>query len=231
MKKTKIVIIGIIVGLIFAFIKNFLNISDEQFFVFYIKLGIAFISIAILINIVYFMYYHRKIVKSIEIFDTGDFDIAINNIQKMKASAKGNHLNNILRIIEVVFYNDSGNSKMAVQILEGMDIKKINKKLLPVYKLNLCSSYFANSQWDKALQIYNEYEKQFKIFENNKSFEKDYSTIFLTHTYAEIVRGNPKLATEYLEKAKKFDVNNKYRVKIDLLQSAITDLETKTTTK
>ena len=81
----KIIIIGICLGIVLIIIKNLFQIDESVFMKGYITAAILVIIAAVIINILYFMYYRKKINNAVELFNTGktkEFISELNEILK-----------------------------------------------------------------------------------------------------------------------------------------------------
>lgn len=221
MKSLKIIGIGLIVGILLLIAKITFHINDDIFMKFYVSASIALIVLVIIINVLYYKYYQKKIHRYITLAQSTDFDEGITALNKIQTKVKTKTLKNIVSLVRAALYDNNGEHQKSLEILENLDEKKLNKGLFIIYKLNLCSCYFSNNDNEKAIAIYDKYEEVFKQLENNNNFSEDSSSIFLTHAYAQLYKNNVSSAEEYIKKAKKSDKQKKYKPAIRRLENAI----------
>ncbi len=160
-RKLKVIGFGLILGILLIVLQKSLDIPKDDFKIVYIIVGVIIIVGIIVINVSYFMYYRKLLIKIAKIADKGDYNMAISQIETLQKKAKGGHLNNVIEIVRAGFYNDKGSSQQAIEILENMNVAKINKKLLNVYYMTLCTCYFSNNNSEKAVKIYDEHKEVF----------------------------------------------------------------------
>ena len=96
----KIIIIGICLGIVLIIIRNLFQIDESVFMKGYITAAILVIIAAVIINILYFMYYRKKINSAVELFNSGKTQEFISELNEMLKKAKGKGVKNLINLNE-----------------------------------------------------------------------------------------------------------------------------------
>lgn len=167
----RIIVLGICIGLVMVVIKESLKIGTGDFMRIYWLAAIGIIFGAVLINILYNLHYQQKVQEAIKLLEDGETHEYISALQKMLKTAKGQNLRNVLSLDLAAGYVEAKEFDMAIPMLEELLSKRlVGSGVKAVHRINLCMSYFDTEQYDKAVALYDESQKIFEQYRNDKLF-------------------------------------------------------------
>ena len=221
-KVTKIILIGICVGLILLLLKISFKIDDEAFMHTYWIAGIAIILATALISLCYNLIYFDKVKKISKLLSEEKTQEYISSMENLLKTAKGKTLRNILELNLTAGYIDTKQFDIAIPILEKLSRERLNGSYLNVvHKINLCLSYFKTTQYEKAITIYNENQRLLQQYRHHKIYGGNIATL---DAIAAIINKQYSQAEELLNTAKKMYDNARlqksYQEILDILNRA-----------
>lgn len=167
----RIIVLGICIGLVMVVIKESLKIGTDDFMRIYWLAAIGFILGAVLINVSYNLHYQQKVQEAIKLLEDGQTHEYISALQKMLKTAKGQNLRNVLSLDLAAGYVEAKEFDVAIPMLEELLSKRlVGSGVKAVHRINLCMSYFDTEQYDKAVALYDESQKIFEQYRNDKLF-------------------------------------------------------------
>jgi len=167
----KIVVIGICLGLILVFIQRAFHINKDAFIHGYWIIAPAIVIGAVLVNIIYNIFYQRKMRRIATLLDVGKPKEYIAEVEKLLQTAKGQNLRNILKLNLAAGYVDIKQFDIAINILEELSSKRLaGSAVKMIYRLNFCMSYFYAAQYEKAMELYNGSQSIFELYRNDKTY-------------------------------------------------------------
>ena len=220
----KIIIIGICFGLILLLLKVIFGIDDTTFMRGYWIVAPAIVIGALIINVCYNLFYFNKVKKILKLLNEEKPQEYIDRIEDLLKNAKGKNLRNILELNLAAGYIETKQFDIAIPLLEKLSHKRLKGSAVNVvHKINLCLSYFETAQYDKAITIYNENQRLFQQYKQNKIYG---GNIAMLEVIASIINEQYDQAEELLNYAKKiyddprlqksfqefFDILNKAKV-------------------
>ena len=167
----KIIIIGICLGIVLIIIRNLFQIDESVFMKGYITAAILVIIAAVIINILYFMYYRKKINNAVELFNTGKTQEFISELNEMLKKAKLKGVKNLINLNLSDGYIETKDYLYAIEILEALSEKELKpERIKLVYYINLCDAYFYTSEFDKQLDLYNSQKLLFDKYKTDNIY-------------------------------------------------------------
>ena len=172
MKRVKTVIIaGVCLGVVLLAIQIGLGIDSDAFMKNYWMMAPFLVICAVVVYVGYQVYYQKKIHKLAGLLEKGKAKEYIDGLMKLRESAKGKNLRNVIDLNLAAGYVESKQYGAAVMILESLPEETIrNENLRVVYCINLCTSYFESGRKEKAEKIYEENRRIFEKFRSGKIY-------------------------------------------------------------
>lgn len=196
-----IIIIGVCSGLIMVFFKNILQIDMNGFIRMHWPVAIGIIFVVALISGAYNIFYQRKLKKAIKLFEQGETQKYITELQTMLKTAKGRNLRTVLSLDLAAGYVEAKEFQSAIPILEELSQKRLaNSSVTAASGINLFLSYFGTEQYEKALALYEENQKLFDQYRGSKAFGE---SIAILDIFVAIQLQQFEQAKTLLESAKK----------------------------
>lgn len=201
---SKIIIIGICLGLVSLFIRIIFHIDLKTFMHYYWIVAIAIICSSELAYVCYNLFYVYKIKRLGKLLNEGKTYEFIEGIKELLKRAVGQTLRTMLKLNLTAGYIEAEQFDEAINVLENLPMNTVKSpELNVVSKINLCISYFEMKQYDKSIAIYNENQMLFQKFRNDKKYG---SYIEILDTIAAAINGQYENAYELIDIAnKKYD--------------------------
>ena len=171
-KRVKTVIIaGICLGVALLAVKIRLGIDSEAFMKNYWMAAPFLVIGAVAVYVGYQVYYQKKMHKLAGLLEKGKAKEYIDGLMKLRESAKGKNLQNVIDLNLAAGYVESKQYGAAVMILESLPEAVIrNENLRVVYCINLCMSYFEIGKKEKARKVYEENRGLFEKLRSGKMY-------------------------------------------------------------
>ncbi|MBQ8590829.1 MAG: tetratricopeptide repeat protein [Firmicutes bacterium] len=195
----RIIVIGVIAGVVLAIGRDALGIDIDVFMKWYF-IGAIVLMICVLLGVViYTMNYKNKMIKAMALLNEGKATEYVEVVSAMEQKALGKSLKNILRLNLTAGYCDLKEYDKAVEILEKLKSEKLKGDVDLVCRLNTCLCYFYTGRTEEAMQLYNESKVLF-VTAKNKGVHVP--NIAILDMWAMIENGRKKEARQYLEFAR-----------------------------
>lgn len=168
-RKLKVILSIVVLAIILGIIQVVFNIDDATFWRGYRNFGIVAILGSALVNLIYFLYYDKKMKDINYLLNKDGAEEYIAKTQAMLEKAKGSALRNTLNLnlSAGLFYAERYDE--AKEVLEELSKVKLDGKAVKlVHGVNLCLTYFKLKEYDKARDLYNSKKKLFNKYEENK---------------------------------------------------------------
>lgn len=157
----RILAIGIPLGIVCGVLKSFFQISNEEFWKYYIDIGIAVIIFSVLINIAYQVRFSKKLNALINDFlKDGDADHFISENQKLLAKTKMKFHRALIFINLSAGYSDKEDFITAKQMLLQVSEKHLRGINKIVYYISLSYIHFRLFEIQEALDLMRLWDKQ-----------------------------------------------------------------------
>lgn len=167
----KIIIIGICLGIVLIIIRNLFRIDEKVFMQGYITAAIFVIIAAVIINLLYIMYYRKKINSAVELFNAGKTQEFISKLNEMLKKAKGKGIKNLIKLNLSAGYIETKDYSQAIKILEELPEKELKpERIKLVYYINLCNAYFYTSEFNKLSALYNSQKSLFDKYKTDNIY-------------------------------------------------------------
>ena len=172
MKSIKwIVIVGICLGIALLVVQIVTGIDSDVFMRYYWMVAPFLVIGAVVAYAGYQVYYQRKMQKLAGLLEQGKVKEYLDGLMKLRESAKGKNLRNVIDLNLAAGYVESKQYGAAVMILESLPEEIIrNENLRVVYCINLCTSYFESGKKEKAETVYEENRGLFEKFRGGKMY-------------------------------------------------------------
>ena len=194
-----VIAVGIVLGIVMFILKTALNIDDAAFWRYYLTGGIAAITIAALVNILYTGRYQKKMQAAAALRAKGDAAGYLAEIEKLLQTAKGRQLKNQLTLNLSAGYCDLEQYERAIKILEPLGQEKLRGPIRLVQRLNLCICYFYSGQNDKGLSLYQSSQKLFAPYRKTSVYGGNLAVLEML---ADIEEEEYQKAAELLKQAR-----------------------------
>lgn len=167
----KIVALGIALAVVLIIIRETFQIEEDVFIRGYWIIAVIVVIGGMLINVLYNIYYQRKMSKLVTLLEAGKPEEYTVGVEALLQTAKGQDLRNILQLNLAAGYIDRKQYNRAVQILEELPASRLKGSAAKlVYRLNLCMGYFYAAEYEKAMCVYQESQEIFKAHRNDKNY-------------------------------------------------------------
>lgn len=158
----KVVALGVCIGLAAVALQMALHIDRDVFLHWYWIVAAAAVVGAVLVNVLYNIFYQQKMKKLIPLLEARKPQEYIAGVEKLLKTAKGQNLRKILTMNLSAGYIDLKQFDEAIKLLEGISEKGLaGSAVKTVYRLNLCTCYFQSGRGEEALELYNDSRKIF----------------------------------------------------------------------
>lgn len=166
-RAVKIIAIGICLGLLLLAFQRGLQIDEGTFMRGYWIAALIVVLGAILFNLLYGLSYQKKIQKAAELLYAGKPQEYIDEIERLRRTAKGKALQNVLILNLAAGYIEMKQFETAIPMLEELSGKRLNGAgVKAAHWINLCMSYFETEQYEKAMALYEENRTLFDKYRN-----------------------------------------------------------------
>lgn len=199
-RSIKIIIGGVGVGLLLGIVRSVFGINEALFMQYYWITGGAIIVGVVLVSILYFNSYRKKMQKAVALLEEGKTTEYIDTMEILLQKARGRHLKNVIRINLSAGYCDLKQFDKAIQILEGLSEEKLTGELKMIQRLNLCLCYFRTCQASRAVELYEASQKDFRSFRKLSFYGGNFAVLDMLIA---IEKGQLEYAEKILETAKK----------------------------
>ena len=165
------VIAGICLGIVMLAVQIGLGIDSKVFMRNSWMAAPLLVMAAVVIYVGYQVSYQRKMQKLSVLLEQGKAKEYIDSMTRLRESAKGKNLRNVIDLNLAAGYVESKQYGAAVMTLESLsksELKHENLKL--VYGLNLCMSYFESGKREHARKIYEENRELFEKYRGGKMY-------------------------------------------------------------
>lgn len=167
----RIAVFGICLGLVLLIVQKGFQIDEEVFMHTYWIIAPAIVIGAVLVNVLYNISYQRKMRRIVTLLDTGHPKEYIAEVDKLLHTARGQSLRNILKINLAAGYIEIKQYEKSISLLENLAGWQLpGSAVKMVCRLDLCMSYFYVGQYEKAMSLYNENQKLFGQYRNDKTY-------------------------------------------------------------
>lgn len=167
----KIAATGVSLGFALIFIQRFFQIDEDTFSHWYWATAPAIVIGAVLVNLLYNVFYQSKVQKAARLLDEGKPQEYTSKIVELLKTAKGENLRNVLTLNLTAGYIEMKEYDPAIRILEELSHKRlIGSSVKAVHRLNLFTCYFGTEHFEKAKELYIENEKLFERYRNSKRY-------------------------------------------------------------
>ena len=151
------VIAGICLGIVLLAVQIGMGIDSDVFMRNYWMAALVLVIGVVAVYAGYQVYYQRKMQKLAGLLAQGKAKEYVDGMMKLRESAKGKNLRNVIDLNLAAGYVESKQYGAAVMILESLREEDIrNENLRVVYCINLCMSYFESGRTEKARKLYEE---------------------------------------------------------------------------
>ncbi|NBI66857.1 hypothetical protein D1646_08515 [Pseudoflavonifractor sp. 60] len=159
----KIIAIGVCIGLVSVVLQKALHIDRDVFLRWYWVTAAAVVLGAVLVNVVYNVFYQKKMQRLVPLLEAQKPREYIAGVEQLLKTAKGQNLRNILMMNLSAGYIDLKEFDKAIELLEGLsDRGLVGTAVKTVCRLNLCTCYFQTGQGEKALMLYRDSQSIFE---------------------------------------------------------------------
>ena len=159
----KIIAIGVCIGLVSVVLQKALHIDRDVFLRWYWVTAAAVVLGAVLVNVVYNVFYQKKMRRLVPLLEAQKPREYIAGVEQLLKTAKGQNLRNILMMNLSAGYIDLKEFDKAIELLEGLsDRGLVGTAVKTVCRLNLCTCYFQTGQGEKALMLYRDSQSIFE---------------------------------------------------------------------
>lgn len=198
-RRVKIIGGGICFGVSLCILKDYFEIKDAIFWKYYCIFAVLFIAGGIGINILYNLYYQRRMQRILHLLEEDCPQEYIVQIEKLLKKAKGENLRNILRLNLAAGYMEARNPEHAIVLLEELSKQQLPSVAVKLtHRINLCECYFQTNRYEKAIQIYRENETLFARFREDRIYGANIAVLDILAKYFE---GQIEQATEIMDTA------------------------------
>ena len=196
----KVVALGVCGGLASVALQTALRIDQDVFLHWYWIAAAAVVLGAVLVNVVYNIFYQQKMKKLVPLLEAQKPREYIAGVEQLLKTAKGQNLRKILTMNLAAGYIDLKEFDRAVELLEGISEKGLaGSAVKTVYRLNLCTCYFQSGRGERALELYRDSQK---IFEPQRRGKLYGGNIAILDILAAIHSGQYSQAEQLLNKAR-----------------------------
>lgn len=151
----KILALGIVLGLGCVLLQQGLNMDATTFLKGYWMFALAILAGAVLLNVLYNLYYLHKAKGLATQLEEGHPQVFVEGMEQLLRTAKGRRLREILTLNLTAGYIETQQFDRAIAILEEMGQKQRQNSAMAVTRcINLYTSYFKTEQYKKALELY-----------------------------------------------------------------------------
>ncbi len=159
----KIIAIGVCIGLVSVVLQKALHIDRDVFLRWYWVTAAAVVLGAVLVNVVYNVFYQKKMQRLVPLLEAQKPREYIAGVEQLLKTAKGQNLRNILMMNLSAGYIALKEFDKAIELLEGLsDRGLVGTAVKTVCRLNLCTCYFQTGQGEKALMLYRDSQSIFE---------------------------------------------------------------------
>ncbi|MBE6034180.1 hypothetical protein [Aminipila sp.] len=166
--------LGIPMGILLAVIKNFLNIDDETFWNVYIIVGGIVIVGAVGINVLYQIRFVKRIKNMVnQAKEQNDFDGFNDEIEKLLKKYKARYNQLYLKFNLCYGLSKKKEYEKGLEVLKSIDYRSVKGMNKIIYHLDLAYFEFYLGNYEEAVRIIEENNKEFMKFKNNLHIGKN----------------------------------------------------------
>ena len=167
----KIIIIGVGIGVVLVIVQKSLRIDEAAFSrVYWLAAPVVIIG-AVLINLLYNLFYINKMREIGCLLYTGKAREYVAGMEDLLRTAKGKNLRHILALNLTAGYVELKEFDTAIGILEEMSAQGLKGAAAnTAHHINLCMSYFETKQYGKAMALYAESQPLFQKYRSEKHY-------------------------------------------------------------
>lgn len=219
----KIVALGVCIGLALVALQTALRIDRDVFLHWYWIIAAVAVAGAVLINVVYNIFYQQRMKKLIPLLEEQKPREYVAGVERLLQTAKGENLRKILKMNLAAGYIDLKQFDKAIELLEGMSEKGLaGSAVKTVYRLNLCTCYFQSGRGEKALELYRDSQKIFEPQRNGKLYG---GNVAILDILAAVQSREYAQAEQLLDRARRTWSDPRFREAFQELESTLTEIK------
>ncbi len=196
-RSLRVVFWGVLTGLLLLFLKIRSGISEERFWRFYVIGGIIIIAGALLFNILYTLYYQRRMRELSQLFDGGRIQEYTEALELLCKRVRGRFLKRYFRLNLSAGYCALKRFEEAEEILEELEHAGLKGELEAVRRINLCECRFRTGRAEEALALYGESRSCFAPYREDRRLGGHIAEL---DVFAAITQGDRRGAEELLRR-------------------------------
>ncbi len=194
----RIILIGVVLGLVALAITTFFDIDESTFWRFYMYFFIIVLAGCVVINHIYHIYYIKRMQKLAPLLEQGHAEEFVSEIAKLRDSVRSGYLKKLFAVNMSAGYFELERYNEGTQLLQETSTKGLPLIVKLVYNINLCVCYFFDGNTAKGAEIYLAHKKEFDRFENNPQYG---GNIAVLRVFMAMQDQNPELARQILQEA------------------------------
>ncbi len=202
----KIAVLGIVYGVVLLIIRFAFDISEENMNFVMLISGAFIIIAAVSVNIIYHVYYEKKMFRLMSLFEKGEIDAYIAEMEKLENKlGKTKYLCAYIRLNLSAGYLERKEYEKAEDILKELDFSKQKFELEAVRRINLCISLYNAGKYEELLSLYEDSEKYTEKLRKLTKYNASIDTLELmvltaSKKYGEAIGRLPELKEKYTAK-------------------------------
>ena len=150
---TRVVAVGIALGILLLSIRGLFQIEEGTFLRGYLALAVVVVVGTVLFNVLYQMSYQRRLQKLVPLLDRGDTEGYLAGVRALMETARGRALRSVLQLDLAAGYLEAKELDRAIQLLEGLPVSR-DRTVELCRRLDLCLAYFEAERPEDAMTIY-----------------------------------------------------------------------------
>lgn len=173
MKKriAKIITAGLLVGLTMLMVQTAFDIDAKVMFSYYWKLAILFLVLVLLVNLVYFFVMSRKVNRAMALYEQGQVQAFISDMEALLQKAKGAPIRNVIKANLSAGYFEAKQYRKCLELLDSIARESIKDERLDlVCALNRCNALFKLQEYAAFQTAYQEKTALFAKFAHHDAY-------------------------------------------------------------
>lgn len=211
--------LGVILGVLMIMLQQRLDVDSDLFLSYYWKIAIAFLLLAVLINLTYYLIMVKKLKDIMAFFEQEDYSTFIERMEAVLIKAKGKHLINVIKINLAAGYSSNKDYAKALDLLNEVDVRSLNHADISlVYWVNRCGVHFKLGDYETFRTDYVLQTALFEKYRDHASYDEALAQLEVLH---DIVQGNWKAADQGLAEIRTRWPHSKHQGDYEELQKII----------
>ncbi|NLY09157.1 MAG: hypothetical protein GXZ11_04560 [Tissierellia bacterium] len=193
-KISKIIVIGVLIGILMLLLQNKLGWSDSLLMYYYKWTATIIILGAIAFNIVWQILFIKKVLGTAKLLEDGKVDDYIGENEAILDKTTNPMRQAMIKLNIAVGYGEKNNYRKALSIMEEININLVRGINRGVYINNLAYFLFKNNRDNEGLAILSKYDSELVKWQNTNLGPH----IYFTNILAQVAQGDNDKAKEML---------------------------------